>query len=205
MRLRRAEQVERNHDAVLAAARRVFLERGYSGASLEAIADEAGFSKGVVYSQFKSKADLFFALLERRIEERAADNQRIAGQASGPDALRALLHEAARDGAAGRDWARVLVEFRAVAGRDARLNERYARTHERTVQRLAHVLVSLFEREGLAPPASPRSLAEFVLAVGSGVTLEHMANPDALPREDLTRTVMRALGMPPTEDGSADD
>jgi AcrR family transcriptional regulator len=37
--------------------------------TLDAIADEAGFSKGVVYSRFGSKADLFLALLDRRIEE----------------------------------------------------------------------------------------------------------------------------------------
>jgi AcrR family transcriptional regulator len=55
-RLTRAEQSERNRGLVLAAARRVFLARGYHGATLEQIADEAGFSKGVVYSQFESKA-----------------------------------------------------------------------------------------------------------------------------------------------------
>ena len=64
VRLRRAEQVERNRGAVLEAARQVFIERGYAGASLEAIAEEAGFSKGVGYSQFGSKPELFFALLE---------------------------------------------------------------------------------------------------------------------------------------------
>ena len=47
-RLTRVEQSVRNRELVLAAARRVFLERGYHGASLEQIADEAGFSKGVV-------------------------------------------------------------------------------------------------------------------------------------------------------------
>src|SRR4029079_19440055 len=58
-RLNRAEQVERNRGLVVEAARRVFLEHGYAGATLETIADAAGFSKGVVYSQFESKADLF--------------------------------------------------------------------------------------------------------------------------------------------------
>ena len=42
-RLTRAEQAERNRGLVLAAARRVFLARGYHGATLEQIADEAGF------------------------------------------------------------------------------------------------------------------------------------------------------------------
>src|SRR6266581_3253289 len=78
VKMSRDEQVERNRQLVLAAARRVFLARGYAGATLDAIAEEAGFSKGVVYSQFDSKADLFLALLEARIAERAAENARLA-------------------------------------------------------------------------------------------------------------------------------
>ncbi len=77
-RLSRAEQAGRNRALVLDAARQVFLARGYHGATLEQIAKEAGFPKGVVYSQFDSKADLFLALLEARIEERAAEHTRLA-------------------------------------------------------------------------------------------------------------------------------
>ena len=67
-RLSRAEQNDRNRALLLAAARRVFLERGYYAATLDQIADEAGFSKGAVYSRFASKADMFLALLEDRID-----------------------------------------------------------------------------------------------------------------------------------------
>ena len=89
-RLTRVEQSERNRGLVLVAARRVFLARGYHRATLEQIADEAGFSKGVVYSQFESKADLFLALLEARIAERAAENCPAGGvparrRSAGPD------------------------------------------------------------------------------------------------------------------------
>ena len=79
-RLSRAEQNDRNRALLLAAALRVFLARGYHAATLELIADEAGFSKGVVYSRFTSKADMFLALLTDRIAERAAQNASAAGQ-----------------------------------------------------------------------------------------------------------------------------
>src|SRR5208283_2480203 len=131
VRLRRAEQVERNREAVLEAARRVFIERGYAGASLEVIADEAGFSKGVVYSQFGSKPDLFMALLERRIEERAAQNERIVAQSVGVDALRELIQAANRYATADLGWPYLLTEFRALAMRDPDLNRRYAEAHSR--------------------------------------------------------------------------
>jgi AcrR family transcriptional regulator len=77
-RASRAEQVGQNRARVLAAARRVFLARGYAGATVDAIAEEAGFSKGVVYSQFESKADMFLELLAARISERAAENAQLA-------------------------------------------------------------------------------------------------------------------------------
>ena len=75
--------MERNRRLVLEAARRVFLARGYASATLDVIAEEAGFSKGVVYSQFDSKADMFLALLEASISERAEQNERLAEQLGG--------------------------------------------------------------------------------------------------------------------------
>src|SRR5215831_9655334 len=84
-RLSRAEQAERNRALVLDAARQVFLARGYHNATLEQIADEAGFSKGVMYSQFASKADLFLALLDDRIAERAKENARLVESLPGDD------------------------------------------------------------------------------------------------------------------------
>jgi AcrR family transcriptional regulator len=54
---------------VLDAALKQFLERGYDGTSMQAVADEAGVTKPVVYACFAGKDELFRALL-RREEER---------------------------------------------------------------------------------------------------------------------------------------
>src|SRR5215475_3159802 len=110
-RLTRAEQAERNRGLVLAAARRVFLARGYHGATLEQIADEAGFSKGVVYSQFDGKADLFLTLLRARIEERSADNARVASEQP-CGGVAALLEHLAGVDRAEPEWMLLLIEFR---------------------------------------------------------------------------------------------
>src|SRR4029453_9293909 len=73
------------------------LSRGYAGATLDAIGEEAGFSKGVIYSQFGSKADLFLALLERRIDNRDPEHTRIAPELPGPEGIRALLWAESQD------------------------------------------------------------------------------------------------------------
>jgi AcrR family transcriptional regulator len=194
-RLSRVEQVARNRDLVLVAARRVFVDRGYAGASVDAIADEAGFSVGVVYSQFGSKADLFFALLERRIEDRALENEQIAKEFAGADGLRELMRAGQRDAATEPGWPYLLAEFRAIAMRDAGLSRRYADAHARTIDGIASALEKLYEPIGLEPPVPVRSLAEFLQAGTVGVALERAANPDAIPEHDAERIVLLAFGL----------
>jgi AcrR family transcriptional regulator len=193
VRLRRAEQVERNRTAVLDAARRVFLDRGYGGATVDAIAEEAGFSKGVVYSQFGSKADMFMELLEQRITERAAQNERLAAGKPLAAAARELLLAANRDVVSEHGWAQLLVEFRTHAARDPVLNRRYADAHRRTVAELAALLARLHDRDGTPPVVPVTSMAEFVLAMGTGLTLERAANPGALPADDTLALMLRAF------------
>ena len=121
-RLSRAEQNERNRGLVLDAARRIFLARGYHAATLDEIADEAGFSRGVVQSRFGNKADLFLALLEERIAERAAQNARLAEGLRGAEGVRVLREHAARRNRAELDWGLLLIEFRVHAARDPELS-----------------------------------------------------------------------------------
>jgi AcrR family transcriptional regulator len=178
-RLTRAEQNERNRALVLEAARRVFLARGYHAATVEEIADEAGFSRGVVYSRFGTKADMFLALLTDRIAERAAQNAAAAGKPAG--AGLSAMHELARQAeAASAGWRLLVTEFRVHAARDPELSRRYAAVHAATVDGLASAVASAAERDGhiLAVPA--RRLAELLLAVETGLALEQLADPGAV-------------------------
>lgn len=192
----RIAQVARNRAVVLAAAREVFLANGYAGATLDAIADRAGFTKGVVYSQFEGKADLFLALLDARIEERAQENARMVAEAGDQGGFTALFSHFERASQADSDWARLLIEFRVVAARDAELNGRYAKAHARTVKYLTELIDGICGREGLQPPVAPSIIAEFILALGSGLTLERAADPASLPKPALAALVQAALDLP---------
>ena len=178
---------------MLAGARRVFLERGYAGATLDAIADEAGFSKGVVYSQFAGKPDLFLALLEQRIAERAEENARNARDRAGLDGLRTLLQANARITEEGGDWSRLLIEFRLVAARDPALNDRYAALHARTVEHFAGTVAAVLARGGVAPAYPMPVFAELILAFGTGMVLEHAAGNAHVRPEHLIELLGRAL------------
>ena len=178
-RLTRAEQNERNRDLVLEAARRVFLDRGYHAATVEEIADEAGFSRGVVYSRFGTKADMFLALLADRIAERAAQNAAAAWTLAG--AGLAEVHElASRTERASPGWRLLVTEFRLHAARDPELSRRYAAVHAATVDGLASAVASAAERTGHALAVPARQLAELLLAVETGLALEALADPGAV-------------------------
>jgi AcrR family transcriptional regulator len=183
--LSRAEQNDRNRALLFAAARRVFLARGYHAATLEQIADEAGFSKGVVYSRFASKADLFLALLEDRIAERAAQNAQAARDLAGSGDFTGLFELAQRAERAAPGWRLLVTEFRIHAARDPELNRRYAALHARTADGIARALAMISERGAEDLPFPPRQLAELLLAVETGLALEQQASPDALGGPDL--------------------
>jgi AcrR family transcriptional regulator len=177
--LSREEQVERNRRLVLEAARRVFLARGYGSATVDVIAEEAGFSKGVVYSQFEGKADMFLALLEARITERAVQNERLAEQFDGRELAAAVPEQALSLWRAEPQWMQLVLEFRLHAARVPELNRRYAQLHEYTIDRLAALYARLHERAGTTPRYPVRVLAQLSLAVSRGVFLEELADPDA--------------------------
>jgi len=191
----RSEQVKQNGDRLLEAARRVFLAKGYAAASLDAIAEAAGFSKGVVYSQFDSKGDLFLTLLERRIEERAVQNERVVAKASGRRGLTALLDLARRLFEEEPQWSMLVIEFRVHAARDRVLRDRYAKAHAHTLERLAAALAEIHERDGLTAEFPVRTMAELILALGAGIELERLNDPNALPAKALFRMIPRALGL----------
>jgi AcrR family transcriptional regulator len=205
-RLSRAAQSERNRALVLAAAHRVFLERGYHAATLDHIADEAGFSKGVVYSQFESKADLFMALLESRVAERAESNARLVDRLEPGQGLPELLDHLVRADHAVPGWLLLVIEFRALAAREPELNRRYAEVHRRTVGALAGVLETMSERVGTDLPIGPEALAEVMLAIGFGAILEQAANPDALGGPQMAEVVSRVLtsGAVPASAGASE-
>jgi AcrR family transcriptional regulator len=192
-RISRVEQTSQNRERVLAAARRVFLAQGFHVATLDQIALEAGFSKGVVYSQFESKADMFLALLEQRIAERKEAQLRVADF---EDLVEAITRVARAEPA----WRLLVIEFRVFAARDRKLNRRYAELHESAIAGIVALLDQLYQRSGATPPGPLATLARHLLALENGEALEDVvAEPMAL--RDVTALLRRVLGVPQRKSG----
>jgi len=181
-RLSRAEKSARTRAELMASARQLFLRRGFHAASLELVAEEAGFTIGAVYSRFGSKADLFLAILDERIDQIVADVARVAALDQPLPAHAELL--------AGRhmellereqEWFPLVLEFWSHAARDQRLRREFGARHERLVGAYAALIEADYARLGLALPLAPEVLARAVVAMGNGIALERLADPDRVP------------------------
>src|SRR5262245_20975222 len=139
-RLSRPEQAERVRTGLLAAARSEFLRAGYHGATLDQIAATAGYTKGVVYSRFASKAELFLTLLEERIEQRLVQNESFARTLEEVRGVDELVQRWAEIQTEDEAWTMLVIEFRVHASRDPELKRRYAALHERSVAGVLDVI-----------------------------------------------------------------
>jgi AcrR family transcriptional regulator len=194
-RLTRVEAAELTGTRLLNAAREAFTQQGYHATTLDAVAAAAGFTKGVVYARYASKADLFLALVEERIDRRIRDMERLEV----PDLLDALLRQQMARLEGERSWLLVVTEFRIAASRVPALAARYAALHERLVQAVAAAIVRALEREGreLAMPAV--DFARVALALGGGMMLERVTSgpvfSDALAQR-THRVLVEAVSQP---------
>ena len=69
----RAERQAQTRGDLVDAAERLFIRQGFHPTSVDAVAAEAGYTKGAVYSNFASKEELFLAVYERRVDARVAE------------------------------------------------------------------------------------------------------------------------------------
>lgn len=77
---------------ILHAALKVFLSMGFAGASMRDVAKAAGISVGGVYLYFKNKDDLYFNIINERINDFIEKTEEIASSGFAPtDILSSLI------------------------------------------------------------------------------------------------------------------
>jgi AcrR family transcriptional regulator len=181
---------EHTRAELLDAAARVFAERGFRGASVEAVAEAAGFSTGAVYSNFKGKDDLFLALYEERIERRRRELREAVEEAGGrAPGLRAGAASAAAALAQDRDWFLLYFEFVLHAARDARFRRRFRALRREGLAELTDGLAEGLAHAGVDSPLEAEELARAVRALSHGLALEEVLEPDARSGELLARVL----------------
>ena len=156
-------------DALVAAARRLFAERGFAEVPADAIVAAAGVTRGALYHQFADKTALFDAVLEAveaDIARRLADEVAEAGVT---DAVEALRH-------AVRTWLDICVEpeihrIALIDGPSVLGWSRWREVCKRHVFGLVEALVGHGITEGRIRPQPARPLAHVLMGAGDEAAL----------------------------------
>jgi AcrR family transcriptional regulator len=163
------------------AAERLFIRQGFHPTPVDAVAAEAGYTKGAVYSNFASKEELFLAVYERRVDARVAEMEALLETAPTVRAGLELVVPGNRGRRETEDgWMAVFFEFWAHALRHPGLRERFAKQHRRLIEPLARAATAMAEESGEELPEDPRKLATARYAMQLGLQLERLTQPDVV-------------------------
>lgn len=187
-RLTREESRALTRAKLLASAREVMAREGYENASVDRIAEEAGFSKGAFYSNFGSKEDIFLELLEGHSLQDVAEIRGLIGDVSDPRQLIEIIGDWADRRSADPSWAMLAMELFRRARRDATFGERHANLFREQWRGLGRILLGLFP-PGRAP-AQAEALGGLVFELAYGSASGSQAGPSA---GDLVRLALRAM------------
>jgi len=161
----------------------VFADRGFKAASVEEVVAKAGLSKGTFYWNFESKDDLFFALVEERIDRPIREVI---------EALEASPATADMSVEANRRFLEIFTqqretillehEYWALAARDPEVQQRYAERQRRLRTALGVALDARARTLGAPEFALPSAeVAGAFLAMMSGLSHAGLIDPEALP------------------------
>lgn len=186
-RLTRSERAALTRRELLDAAERRFFAHGYHGTTLDDIADEAGYTKGAVYSTFRSKAGLFLALFDEVAERRLREiRDLLAGHDDPGERLAALARRPVAE--ANAQFLLLAIEFWVHAARDPALLEEFSERHRR-------LRASLAEIAPTSGALDPARWAIVTLALSNGLALERLIDPAGVPG-DLMGVVQARMAAP---------
>jgi AcrR family transcriptional regulator len=185
---------ERRRPLVLDAAFELFLEHGYEGTSMDAIASAAGVTKPVVYACYPSKEELFKALFRREEARVLGQVQAALPDTAGEDLERTLVDGLTAFLRAVADSPQAYrVVFLAEGGVSAAAAERIRRGREQQVRAVADIARSRLEARELEtdPDTAARLFGEIVVGLAESGARALLSGGGAWTPETLGRVLGR--------------
>ncbi|GMU41728.1 MAG: hypothetical protein AMXMBFR23_25940 [Chloroflexota bacterium] len=164
--------LEERRQEILAAARTVFIEKGYAAATINDIAAEAGVAAGSIYRYFPGKADL---IAEVALDCFHADADRWRSLGSEHDSpARALLQlgeetRAHFTSGNAHEEAVLRLESYLAAWREPELRDRLVASLQESIQVMAGLVEAAQQRGEVEDGLDPVQVATFFHTVGSGI------------------------------------
>ena len=168
---------ENTRARLLEAAAQVFAEVGLDGASVEAVCERAGFTRGAFYSNFESKDELFLMLaasvsdvrvnaVRERVEQMTAEG----ALAEGCDPIE-LVQQVMELGGDDRLGVMLMSEIRIRALRDAQFGAAYLAQEREMVSSIAQIVEDIVSAGLLRLRLPPETAARMLMILWEGMTV----------------------------------
>jgi AcrR family transcriptional regulator len=181
------------------AAARVFEDQGIGGASIEAIAAAAGFSRGAFYSNFKSKDELIIAMLEDHVEQSIRRNLDLLARHKNPadfiEALRTM--DRSQQDPLGRSPLLHMEMILFVARAEKRRPDLAKRLRARR-KLISDIVETTSKNSGRNGSLNPIWTGAILLALEDGFRLHRLIDPETTPADSFLRAIgdlQRAMGI----------
>ena len=189
-RLTRDEKKAETRRRLLEAAAEVFIRRGFQGASVEEICEEAGFTRGAFYSNFRTKEEMFVELLHERVYRDFRELlQSVPMERPPRERLRWAVTELQRryersEEAGEKGWLSALwLECLAHAARHPEFRS-FAATFWSGIRAMnAAGFDETSKDTGRPLPIEPKHLATSMIALDIGLAVQRLVDPDEVPLE----------------------
>src|SRR6516162_6878216 len=189
-RLRTRPTRDETRDKLFEAAARVFEDHGIGGASIEAIAAAAGFSRGAFYSNFASKDELIIAMLEDHVAATVRRNLELFARhktmADFLDALKTV--DRSQQDPLGRSPLLHMEMILFVARSEKRRPELAKRLRARR-KLIADIVETTLKDSGRPASVNPAWTAAVVLALDDGFRLHRLIDPETTPADSFLRAL----------------
>jgi AcrR family transcriptional regulator len=185
-RLTRKEKQADTRSRLMRAAGTVFALRGLHQASIDEVAEQAGFTKGAFYANFASKEELFLAMLDERFAARLEEIEATTATDEAPEEqARQAGADFSRAISADPEWERLFFEFAIHAVRNDSFREELVERYRSLRERIEELYRRRLERvEGIEEPPVPFDrVALMTFAMVNGMALEKMLEPEAVDDE----------------------
>jgi AcrR family transcriptional regulator len=191
-RLTRKERQAHTRACLLESAAKVFARRGLQEASVDEVAEEAGFTKGAVYANFESKEQLFLEMLDVKFAERVRELEGLLdeeGEAPESQAEAAGLRFVEYLNT-DPEWQRLFLESRAHAVRNPGFRRELTKRYRRLREGLADLLARRAQQLDVEPPIPLDRVAMMLFMLANGYALERLVEPEAVDDELYGETLM---------------
>jgi AcrR family transcriptional regulator len=188
-RLTREESRDQTRERLLEAARKIFVKKGFASASVEDIAEAAGYTRGAFYSNFSGKSEMLIELLRRDHDRMQATFESIMEEGGSREEMEARAvanySQLFRDDESFPLW----VEAKLLASRDAKFRPRFNAFRNEKLNQIALYIRTFSERVGTPLPLPADTLALGLVSLCDGVQFFRMCDPQMVTDEVTERVL----------------